>query len=374
MTGTFNYCETCGAQIVPGANFCETCGQPVRKPPAAQPAQAAVPRPQATAPQQAAPVRTPPPPVQRPAAPYAPPAPAAPKRSGSLWIILGACGCLSFLCIALVAVGAFVFANELPAIEAFTGMLTAEPDRPMQATQVSAPQPPAQDGGGAQPEPTRPASQPPVSEQPSLPEVDGLDWPGDIGQEQSELFFSDDFSTTKYNWAAVQEESHAFGIENGRYALHLREEDYSIWAYLPTEFTPTTIGFDAAVLQGYEQGAFGVMCHYQDKENFHFVSIDVLENEYAIGYLEDGVYNELMQNMWMPSLYLDGSPHAVNNFMVACDADMITLFINNDFEAQASTGPQVGGKMALYAETWSSMAANGFKVLFDNLYAFVPVQ
>ena len=116
------------------------------------------------------------------------------------------------------------------------------------------------------------------------------------------------------------------------------------------------------------------MCHYQDEENYYFVSIDPANKEYAIGYLFGGEYYELMENLWMPSYLLNDSPHAVNNIQVICDPDMITLVINNELEAQTYTEPQDGGIVSIFAETWDEIEPGGFKVLFDNLVAFTSEQ
>jgi hypothetical protein len=172
----------------------------------------------------------------------------------------------------------------------------------------------------------------------------------------------------------VEDETNTWVIEDEHYALHLIKSNYSTWAYLPIEFTPTSIGFDAAVLPGFEQGAYGVMCYYQDENNYYFISVDPVYQEYSIGYVRDGEYETLMEDMWMPSNALKDDNYEINNVMVVCDPDMITLFVNNAFEAQADVASVTGGVAAIYGETWEDTPSSGFKVLFDNLYAFKPVQ
>jgi hypothetical protein len=61
--------------------------------------------------------------------------------------------------------------------------------------------------------------------------------------------------------------------------------------------------------------------------------------------------------------------------MVACDPDMIIVWINYNLEAQISLDYLVEpGGMALFVKGWDSMGPEGYKVLFDNFVAWKPVQ
>lgn len=382
MTENLNYCEHCGARLAAGANFCEVCGKQVSKPAAAQPYPA--PPPAAATPPAPAPVDLP---YPEPAFAAAPSAPAAlpyqappPKRKSILWPILGGGCCLGLLCGAVTVVALIFFANS-PEVQEITRMLTAEPAQITISTAPPLPEQPLQNVETPQPNPTAPPNPEPtladVIEPTAVPVVvedPVAGWPEDIGQELSGTYFTDDFSSGQFGWSDSKDAVANYGIEDGHYAIHILQADYTAWAYLPTEFDPSFIGFDAAVVPGMDIGDYGVMCHYQDEDNYYFISIDPSKKEYSIGYRQGGEYYELMQNMWMPSFYLNDSPHAVNNIQIACDPDMITLFINNEMEAQTSIETQQGGWVAIYGENWEDMQPGGFKVLFDNLYAFIPVQ
>ncbi len=391
MTENLIYCEHCGAKLITGANFCEVCGKQVTKPAAAQPYQAPPPAQPYQAPP--APAAPPPaasrvdPPYPEPAFASAPAAPAAQpyqppqsKQKSILWPILGGGCCLGLLCGGLVAVALIIFANS-PEVQEITRMLTPEAGQITIPTITSVPKQPAQNAEPPlidpatvpNPEPTRTEGDKPTAV-PVFVEDPVTIWPQDIGQELSDTYFTDDFSSFQFDWSDTQSDVALYGIEDGHYTIHVLQQEYTAWAYLPTEFDPTFIGFDAAVVPGFDNGAYGVMCYYQDKDNYYFVSIDPGNKEYSIGYMEGGEYYELMQNMWMPSTYLNDSPYAVNNIQVACDPDMITLYINNELEAQPSIETQQGGWVAITGETWKNMQPGGFKVLFDNLYAFIPVQ
>jgi hypothetical protein len=265
-------------------------------------------------------------------------------------------------------------ASQLDPVEPVLATLPTDPPLPTKiilATKAPLP--------GELPSPTPPptATRVPATEDPpssSQGDVPVLNWPADIGQQSTDTYFSDDFSSAEYDWWEAEDEIQSWKIEDEHYALHLFRNNYSSWAYLPIEFSPTTIGFDAAVLPGFEQGAYGVMCYYEDENNYYFISVDPVYQEYSIGYVSNGEYETLMENMWIPAKAIKDDNYEINNVMVICDPDMITLFVNNELEAQADVSSVTGGVEAIYGETWEDTPSSGFKVLFDNLYAFKPVQ
>ena len=367
MTDKVAFCEHCGARLAQDARFCEACGaqvQPVQNEPPVTAAQ--------ISPAPTAPFAVPPTPVV-PSSQKNIPAVEQPKRKTTLWVLLGAGGCLSILCIGLMVFGAIFFVRSRPEITGYSDLLQSEQIEPVSPPDLPAPERSEQVFDLPSPEATARGEENDRSDEFS-PEGAFGEWPVDIGQEMTDTLFSDDFSTDRFGWANVHEDTQSFGIEDGHYALHLWQADFVVWAYLPPEFVPTKIEFVAAVDHESDPGAFGVICHYQDPDNYHFVSIDPLNNEYSIGYLLDNEYKPLMRDLWMPAAYLADSPYAVNHIMISCEPDMITLFVNYELEAQAATGPQIGGQMAIYAETWDEISPNGFRVLFDNIFAFVPVQ
>jgi len=387
------YCEACGAKLASGANFCESCGTPVKRLQGLAPAppEQAVPEP--PLPEEISPEPLPPMPPE-PARAYTPPpaynpppaytsAPIAPKKSNKLPYILGGIGCLGLLCIGMIVAGVILFSRNATKIEELTQGVPVQITQPAvqpQAppTRVAAPTQPAaptQVPAPTEPAPSTQAMQPTAVPLPTQAVVEPVVWPPDIEQQLTSSYFSDNFSSNQYDWAEVADDIRIWGFEEGHYALHMFEPDYSIWAYLPVEFNPTTIGYDAAVQPGYEQGGYGVLCFYEDEDNFHFVSLDPYNKEYSIGYVENGEYIALMDEMWMPSTALKDSLYAVNTLMVSCDADMITLFVNDTFEAQAKLPAlETPGVSAIFGEAWEDMPEPGFKVFIDNFYAFKPMQ
>jgi hypothetical protein len=383
MSEVTNFCQFCGAPLASGASNCEACGRAVKQVAAQAPSGATMftPPPASTPPASTTPpaqLYTPPPaqprrPVQQAAVrSSAGSRPPAQKKNSALPIVVGVIGCLVVLCTGVLVVGAIFFINNRN--------VSTISDIP----QVIAPQDngdnPADAGGDALvpteiPIPTF-APLPTDAEQPAdaAPQAppasfDG-NWSPDVGQELTDSTLSENFANNQFGWAEVDDETRSWSFQDQRYQVHLTETEYVVWAYLPVDFTPRGVEFDAALVPGFEQGAFGVLCHYQDENNYHYVALDVVNQEYAIGKYVDNEDTMLMSDWWMPAQHLQDSANAVNRVRVDCLPDKISLYINGQLETDVPIEQAAPGRTALYAETWEDMPPEGLMVQFDNLFAY----
>ncbi len=413
MTEHANTCVYCGASLGSEAIVCDTCGKPVYTPQPAQPVPpvfiapftippenvqpaeqpvappAVQPVEQPAAPPAAQPAQPSTPPPAQPAQPYSPPPPqgtpdptqpvkktSTPAKKGGLGlpIILGGIGCIVVMCIIAMLIAAVLFVNSSQTssneispvvtqlVQTQEAMQTPTGDPMLTEAPIPTFEPLSTEAGQA-----TPASQEPV------PGGEG-NWSADIGQELTDTQLADNFSSNTYGWAETDDETRTWGIVDQRYVLHLKTAEYVAWAYLPIDFTPVVVGFDAALVPGFEQGAYGVLCHYQDQDNYHYVAIDPVNHEFAIGKFVNNEDTMLMDDWWKPSLYLQSSETAVNQVKVICRTDKISLYINNQLETEVVIDAATPGNTAVYAETWDDLPAEGFKVQFDNLYANTQEQ
>jgi hypothetical protein len=78
---------------------------------------------------------------------------------------------------------------------------------------------------------------------------------------------------------------------------------------------------------------------------------------------------------WIELSYLNPAVTDTNHILVACDPDLITVFINDGLEAQVPLDPLAEpGDMAVFVKGWEEMGSQGYKVFFDNFGAWKPVQ
>ena len=369
MNQSVKFCQKCGSQLDPGLKFCEDCGQPV--PPSVQTApthfsasgDSRPPLP----PEFAGPVEAPaaaaePPDFDRLQIPTVSYTPQPPKKKSNTCLILVIVLGVIIACVAAVVIGGFVIFNRVSdsvdsgELQNFVESIITEQPLAELATSVPAlvvNTPLPFDGEAETIVPAEPL---------------------DTGAFEYSLF--DDFSNSPYEWGSDSDEISEMGIVDETFVITIFEPEYIVWAYIPADFDPTGIQFDASISGKAENGTYGVMCRLQNDEDYYFAEVDPYYMEFTIGHYLNGETTYFVDEDWQTARYLEDFPNAVNTVQVVCDPDMISLFINSQVEAQVALpdGPAPDGSMALYGLTWDTLGDDEFKVIFDNVTAYRPAQ
>ncbi len=373
------FCEYCGAKLEPEAKFCEQCGQAVQMqtpdPPTPAPKdhmeQTWTPIPSTPAPKQAKRVVAPAP-VQAVPPVQSPPDANRKQKSGCIkpmLLLLGGIGAVMVLAIATLLWLDFGSSSikegsngQDPSPSQEISMSADEAE-----SNSSAPQPTLQPTSTNTPLPS--PSSTPVPPTPA-------DEPGAATTDEWEFF--DDFSKPDSSWLIEEDDSVEYGIEKDRYFIHAKEIDYYWSSPIPSDFLPQTVEFDAWVAEGYTGGEYGVLCYFEDWDNFSQVAIDP---EYGVFQILTEIDGEVLlhtESKWQTSTNFDPSLTAKNYVVVSCTgAGLIDLWINNGYEGgwSALEGLANGATdMSLYATGREDSLPSGFKVYFDNVYAWIPVQ
>lgn len=380
-------CKYCGATLRQGATYCEACGQPVNveatpvtyqdsvippvlenTPPEASPA-SEIPESNSGPDAEDTPVPetppgsvgTPPPPPYTPGGSYVPFQPK--KQKFPIWVIIviilvGLCLCLT------VVVGAVLVFRTASSVRTSGVMETAVQIVPDFSSEATVEILPNQD----QVAPTN-TSEPQSGlvpyEAPNTPEK-----LGDPYLTDTEIW--DDFSSTQFDWAEAQELEGSQGYEDGRYYINVTETSYMMWGYVPGDFIPTHMDFDAQLAQGYENnGTLGLMCNFQNNDEYNYVDIDLVAGKVQLGVstLEDML--PLTDEEWVPLTGFNLEVNAINHYEFTCNPSSMSISVNGQAPASVQiSDPYPEGWMALYAFTWEDSDPSGAKVYFDNVHAW----
>jgi hypothetical protein len=197
-----------------------------------------------------------------------------------------------------------------------------------------------------------------------LPNIIGTPAP----QPTSNILFADDFSTPDSGWARLSETDKSADYVNGGYRMWLNIAQYDIWSYTGKTFTdPVSIEVDATKTAGPDDNDFGVICNFQDSDNFYFGLIS--SDGYAlIGKKQGGTTTPLSSDQMSP---VDGIQpgSAPNHIKFVCDNGTLSLFANGNPVATTTdttfTSGDVGLRIGTYAEA-------GLEVVFDNFVVLRP--
>ena len=280
------------------------------------------------------------------------------KRFPWLAVILGV-GCVGILCIVLVVGGGAAF---------FLTRRTVSPSTPEAAVtvEVEAPE--------ELPDASQTASPPATEVTDSGPTLTG-----DQRLDDQSLF--DDFSSDALGWPVRDDGSTIIKYENEAYSFQVTEPDYEDWAYFPVDFVPYEIWFDVQGLPGPQDGTFGVFCQEQDDDNFFYVDFDLEINTYTIGQVLNGEDTPLTpensdgQHLVETDAFAS-SPTSVNHIGISCYLDRITLFINDQQVDEVGVEQPFDqpGVAAFFVYAFDFAGENGYKVFFDNVEVYQPVQ
>lgn len=387
-------CSFCGAVLQPGVKYCESCGQPVDTTVSAAAAPEAVVPPGLeipAVPAEEAPILEPTPPMVEPTPPTvevpptqtgsgsATPPPPPPfthasssftppaKKKFPVWAIIVIVLVALCMCGFLIAGGIYLVGKaampgieeavntavqEMPELESAMQTLTAIPELMETAVPNIV-------------ETTIPEE---FTEEPTA-EAQPDATSGETFISDTALF--DDFSGEDLDWAVYQDTVGDQGYEDGQYFIHVTESAYVIWAYVPGDFYPTSLEFDAKIPEGYEEnGTLGVLCNYQNEDEYTYVDIDVYNGEVQFGYSTADDLLAMTDEDWITVDSFDSNVNASNHYAVTCDPNSISLSVNGVFVSEVPVTITIdSGDMALYGFTWDEVDSNGMKALFDNVEA-----
>ncbi len=226
----------------------------------------------------------------------------------------------------------------LPAVES-----TAEPTRPA----AVAPSMPTE----ASPAEASPTAKPSATLKPttSAP-VDGL---------------VDDFSNPRSGWDIRSGKAGSMGYENGEYVIQVDEVDYSLWANPGREFGNVLVGVKAQLAEGSPTADMGLMCRYQNADNFMYGEI-TSDGFYGISQMKNGDLRVLTGSGKLQRHAAIRQGAEANQIQFLCAANRFTLIVNDQPVAGIEADAPAGGDVGLLAGTFEKAGA---RVRFDDFSA-----
>lgn len=276
------------------------------------------------------------------------------KRGFPWWIIAIGLALICIVCVGTVLVGG----------TALYFLQSPTPEDPLPPVVIVTEAPP-------------PTELPPIPQATDAPPMESAPFTG--AQEKGENYLIDDFSTKALGWPEFNDGTTIIRYEDMQYSIQITEPDYYDWAFIPVDFKPFEISFDVVGLPGAQNGTFGVFCQYQDEDNQYYVEFDLETRSYIIGEFVDGEDIPLTgnsDNPWQVAGSLKTLPNEPNHIDISCYRDFINLFVNNEWVTEVNIQQPFGtdGNMAFFVYTFDFVNSSGYKIYFDNVEVYRPVQ
>ena len=185
--------------------------------------------------------------------------------------------------------------------------------------------------------------------------------------ETGAVLFQDDFSRVASGWDRYIDDTYVTDYADGAYRIGIFTPETSAWARPHLEFSDVRIQVSATKADGSDNNVFGVLCRYQDSQNFYFFLISS-DGYSGIGVYRDGDETLISGDSMLPSeAILQGS--TTNNIQAECIGDVLTLYINGVQEVQVQTTEWSQGDVGLIAGTYTQP---GTEILFERFSVIKP--
>ncbi len=200
---------------------------------------------------------------------------------------------------------------------------------------------------------------------PNIPNVpDSTSVPVVPGQQ---ILYQDDFSDSNSGWPAVSDADKSASYSGGQYVIQAITAKQDVWAHPGQNFGDVSITVDATKSNGPDNNDFGLVCRFQDDNNFYFfvVSSDGFQ---AIGKYVNGDFSYLTADKMQPTTAMNAGT-TLNKLRADCVGSTLTLYANGQMLSTATDTSFSTGDVGLLVGTFDDPNVS---ISFDNFVVAQP--
>jgi len=186
--------------------------------------------------------------------------------------------------------------------------------------------------------------------------------------EPGDVLLEDDFSSNSNLWGIMERAGGDITIEYGGMIFSVYLPNFMFWSVTGGEYPDTRVVVDAVLVEGPVNDNFGVICRYQDEENFYGFLLSH-DGYYGIFKYMDGnmIMTSAEGNLAYSEVIRQGG--VVNHIEATCQGSTLSLTVNDTLLAAVEDDTFASGKVGLIAGAYTEP---GVSVLFDNFKVYQP--
>jgi len=180
--------------------------------------------------------------------------------------------------------------------------------------------------------------------------------------------FSDDFNEASKGWGTMDRSGGEIYFDYGGLVIKVNLADFMFWTVNGDDYSDTRIDVDAVLMNGPNNDNFGVICRYQDNQNFYGFLV-THDGYYGIFKMQDGSIVLSSENgdlQYSESIRQGG---VVNHITATCQGNDLQLLVNGDLLAEVADQAFSAGQVGLIAGAYDMP---GVEILFDNFNVTQP--
>jgi hypothetical protein len=195
-----------------------------------------------------------------------------------------------------------------------------------------------------------------------LPPADQFPW-----IEESRILFKDDFSKKTGGWTTHADVISFSGYAANSFRIWVDVPFFNFWSTPGLNFADSLIYVRAFKQAGPDNNLFGLICRYQNEDNFYALVIGS-DGYYGILKKMDGE-QMLVERTQMAFSEVINRGEAANELQASCQADQLALFVNGVELIQASDSSFAAGDVGVIAGNFLDPGAD---ILFDDFIVVKP--
>jgi len=179
--------------------------------------------------------------------------------------------------------------------------------------------------------------------------------------------FQDDFSQPGNGWTLTVNDGGIVGYDGGGLRMLVMAAHHDFWSTLGQDFTNVRLEADALKYRGPEENRIGLICRYQNPDNFYFF-VYSSDGYYAIGKVKDGQRRLIGQTEMQQTAAIQTGMN-LNHLRADCLGQSLSFYINDLPVAIGQDADFSQGDVGLLTGTFDQ---GGVDVVFDNFVVLKP--
>jgi hypothetical protein len=192
--------------------------------------------------------------------------------------------------------------------------------------------------------------------------ADSIAW-----MSEEPILFADDFTSQTGGWKTQEDRISYAGYTQEGFRLWVDMPNFLIWSVPGLNFKDTRIYTKVQKTAGPDNNLFGVICRYQDRQNYYAFMISS-DGYYGIYRRQAGIISRMgLTQMGFSEAILRGEQS--NEMLALCQGDQLVLFVNNTKLLQVTDDTFSYGDVGLIA---GNLTKPGTDILYNYFIVVKP--
>jgi len=183
----------------------------------------------------------------------------------------------------------------------------------------------------------------------------------------SKVLFQDDFSDNGSGWDRVNVDDGVTDYAGGVYRIYVNTTNTDVWSNPGLDFSDVRVEVNATKVGGDDNNDLGVICRYQDNENFYFFVISS-DGYYGVGKVSGGTQELIGEESMPPSEHIN-TGNASNRVVAECIGETLRIHVNDQLLGEYQDSEFTSGDVGLMAGAFD---VAGTDIHFDNFVVTEP--